>query len=389
MTRSRAPDADTLFEIGSASKVFTSVLLAEEERRGLVHLDEPVRDLLPKDVLVPEQAGHPITLWNLATHTSGLPRMPTNFAPKDPATPYADYRVEELYAFLASYSPSRAPGERYDYSNLGVGLLGHALSLRAQQSYESMVVEWIAKPLGMTSTTLTVSAENQARFASGHASDGDPTPAFPFAVLAPAGGIRSSAADMLRFVQANLGQVDASISPALRRTHAPQFDLPGGGKICLAWHMPKSQAFLWHNGQTGGYHSYLAFDAAKQVGVVVLSNSATMTVDSLGVALMAMLRGEAWKLELPAVARVSEGVLERYVGQYELTPTFSFSVTRRGPRLMMQATNQLPLRLWPVSETEFQYRAVAARVSFSLEEGRVSGLVLHQNGKDMPARKVK
>src|SRR5207249_49540 len=125
-------------------------------QRGEVCLDQPVGELLPASVKVPSKDGVAITLLHLTTQTSALPRMPDNFDPADGANPYADYTPEKLYQCLATIELSRKPGEKYDYSNLGVGLLGHALSLKAGRSYESLLIERIFRPLGMKETKITL-----------------------------------------------------------------------------------------------------------------------------------------------------------------------------------------------------------------------------------------
>ncbi|MGC1520781.1 MAG: serine hydrolase, partial [Steroidobacteraceae bacterium] len=135
----RPLDGDTVFEIGSITKVFTSLLLADMVQRGEVKLDDPIAKYLPASAKVPERNGHSITLVDLATHTSALPRMPANFRPKDPANPYADYTDEQLYAFLSSYELIRDVGAKYEYSNLGFGLLGQGLAHRAGTDYETLV----------------------------------------------------------------------------------------------------------------------------------------------------------------------------------------------------------------------------------------------------------
>src|SRR5260370_20331102 len=124
-------DGDTVFEIGSVSKAFTGTLLADMVERGEVKLDDPISRYLPKTVKVPARNGREITLADLATQSSGLPRMPGNFSPKDPNNPYADYSVEQMYDFLSGYTLTRDIGEKYEYSNLGVGLLVHILALKA------------------------------------------------------------------------------------------------------------------------------------------------------------------------------------------------------------------------------------------------------------------
>lgn len=135
----KAPDEDTVYEIGSITKVFTALLLADAVERGAVSLDDPVQKYLPAGVILPVK-GAPITLAHLASHTSGLPRLPPNLKPADDANPYADYSVDDLYASLRALRLESAPG-RYEYSNYGAGLLGHVLALQAGRPYEELLVE--------------------------------------------------------------------------------------------------------------------------------------------------------------------------------------------------------------------------------------------------------
>ena len=168
----RPLNGDTLYEIGSITKVFTSLILADAVERGEVALTDPVAKFLPEKVKVPERGGRSITLQDLATHTSGLPRMPTNFSPKDPGNPFADYSVENMYAFLGGYQLTRDIGSQYEYSNLGAGLLGHALTLRTRSTdYESLVHARVLAPLDMTSTAVTLSPSMKSRLAAGHCRD--------------------------------------------------------------------------------------------------------------------------------------------------------------------------------------------------------------------------
>ena len=129
------------------TKVFTSLLLMDMTRHGEIALTDPVSKYLPASVKVPERNNRKITLADLSTQSSGLPRMPTNFAPKDQMNPYADYSVQQMYDFLSGYQLTRDIGSQYEYSNLGVGLLGHVLSLRAGTSYEALVRSRICDPL--------------------------------------------------------------------------------------------------------------------------------------------------------------------------------------------------------------------------------------------------
>ncbi len=163
----RPLNGDTTFEIGSVTKVFTSLLLSDMVQRGEVALADPVAKYLPAEVKVPERGGRVITLVDLSTHTSGLPRMPSNFNPKDPANPYADYTAEQLFQFISSFQLTRDIGSQFEYSNLGGGLLGQALARRAGMDYEALVRTRITGPLGMSSTGITLSPEMKARLALG------------------------------------------------------------------------------------------------------------------------------------------------------------------------------------------------------------------------------
>jgi len=292
----RTPDGQTVFEIGSVTKVFTGLLLAEMAEQKLVALDDPVARLLPESVVVPQRDGQPITLLDLATHTSGLPRLPDNLGPlirEKPENPYADYTVKQLYEFLSEYSLTRKPGTQYAYSNLGMGLLGHALARREGTSYENLVVQKICLPLGMQQTRIALSAELRSRLASGHNRRGDPVANWDIPVLAGAGALRSTADDLLRFLRANIGLSDGPLSAAVRATHRPRHEIgKSNGKIALGWHVRAEGDILWHNGETGGYHSYVAFRRDRRIGVVVLSNSAVGVVDELGLRLMKLLAGQ-------------------------------------------------------------------------------------------------
>ena len=163
-----ALDGNTVFEIGSISKVFTATMLAEMVQEGRVHLDDPAQKYLPAAAHLPSRGDKQITLGSLSEQNSGLPRMPTNFHPADPANPFADYSVQQMYDFLSSYQLTRDPGQSFEYSNLGVGLLGHVLSLAAGKSYEDLARERIWAPLGMEHTAITFTPWMKAHLALGH-----------------------------------------------------------------------------------------------------------------------------------------------------------------------------------------------------------------------------
>ena len=232
------PDGNTLYEIGSITKVFMGIALADAVEQKQAALSDPVAKYLPSSVKMPTFEGTPITLLDLATQSSGLPSLPDNFAPKDPANPYANYTEDRLFAFLSGYKLTRKPGEKYEYSNLGMGLLGYALARQAKTPYEELVKQRICKPLGMSSITITLDAEQRSRLAAGHDTDGNVVKNWDLGVLAGAGGLRSDVNDMLRFMQANLfaesGLIPARLQTALRGAQKPQRPIAGPGRIGLA-----------------------------------------------------------------------------------------------------------------------------------------------------------
>jgi D-alanyl-D-alanine-carboxypeptidase/D-alanyl-D-alanine-endopeptidase len=201
----RKLDGDTVFEIGSITKVLTALIQADMVERGEVAMSDPVAKHLPASVKVPDYQGKPITLLDLATYTSALPNLPDNFASKDPLNPYADYTVEKLHAFLSGYTLKYPPGTLYEYANLGFGLLGHALARRDGKSYEALMVERICDPLGLRSTRITLTEDMRSRLAQGHNWGLEPTPLWDNPTLAGAGAVRSTANDLTVFLEACLG----------------------------------------------------------------------------------------------------------------------------------------------------------------------------------------
>ena len=279
-----APDADTVFEIGSITKVFTSLALAEMVRRGEVRLDDPVAKFLPATVRVPSRDGREITLLDLSNQVSGLPRLPGNLKPADLGNPYAGYGSANLYEFLSGYALRRGIGEKYEYSNLGVGLLGHVLSLRAGVGYEELIRRRVLEPLGMTDTAITLPDPMKRRLAVGTGPSRLPVKYWDLDALAGAGALRSTARDMLKFLTAAMGLRETPLRSAFdlmlqkrRPTGTPDLD------IGLGWHIWNRYGteIVWHNGGTGGFRSFAGYVTANKTGVVVLCNT-SFSVDDLG-----------------------------------------------------------------------------------------------------------
>jgi serine-type D-Ala-D-Ala carboxypeptidase/endopeptidase len=383
-----AISSDTVFEIGSITKLCTAFVLSAMAERGEVALDQPLGALLPEGTQLPAAGGDAITLLDLATHYSGLAAMPDNFMPADPENPFADYEPAQLYDYLAGATLRRAPGTAFEYSNLGFGLLGHALGLRAGQDYAALLSSELLEPLSMTDTSVEVAKAAQGRVAGGHDADGEPRPAWDFGVLAPAGAVRSTLRDMSRFAAAALGTFETPLRAQFDRTLAPHRPQPEG-EIGLGWMISPFEEH-WHNGQTGGFHSFIGLDRERQVAVILLASAAAPVVDPLGFAVLDIARGgHSMPLSVPATIELPPENLDQYAGRYELSPELTLEVRREGDTLRLQVPDQPSFRLWPSGDDAFYLRAVPAVISFTRgENGELIGLTLAQDGRRIAAPRL-
>ncbi len=274
-------DENSVFEIGSITKTFTGILLANMVIKGEVNLDDPLQKYLPTEVTAPTRNGVPIKLVHLSNHTSALPRMPDNFKPANPANPYADYSENQLYDFLNSYKLTRDIGSKYEYSNYATGLLGHILASKKEISYEKLMIDVIARPLKLNNTGIALTSNMQANLAKGH-NEGVEVENWDLPTLAGAGAIRSTAVDMLKYLSANMGKTKSKLYPAMQLAHTNSREDGSKPMVGLGWHKIVSPdlEIIWHNGETGGYHTFVGFSNEKK-GVVVLTNSNT-SIDDIG-----------------------------------------------------------------------------------------------------------
>jgi len=385
------PDERTVFEIGSITKAFTSLVLATMVERGEVSLTDPAQDLLGASPILPTRNGRAITLQHLATHTAGLPRMPDGFSPADPGDPYADFGVAALDAFLGAYALPVDPGTRYDYSNLGAGLLGHVLARKAATSYAELVRVRIAEPLGLVDTAIALTPEQSARLAQGHDGDLVPAPHWTFDALAGAGALRSTARDLLHYAAAEAGAEASPLASAMALSQVPRFDIDGQTQTGLAW-VIADRRFVWHSGGTGGFESFAGFDPATHTAVVVLSSASTsfQPATQLGLAFLSMMAGQApGAVSVPPLVAVAGPVLDRYAGTYRLIDPASGQpaeiVVRRDGDLLRSSVpgDTRTVRLYPADETTFFVRAgeIPTGVQFQLGAGGApDSVVIEQAG---------
>ncbi len=373
----RTLDGDTIFEIGSISKVFTSLVLADMVSRKELTLDDPAAKYLPEYVRMPERSGKPITLLDLATHSSGLPHVPSNLS--------AGYSVDNLYEFLCGYELPRDPGSEFEYSNLGAGLLGHLLACRAGTDYESLIGTRITRPLGMLNTGLTLSSSMKQRMATGHNAFLAPAANWNFPALTGAGALRSSANDMLTLLEAFLGYQETPLTPAMK-TMLDVRRPAGPAKIGLAWFLLGESA--WHEGGTEGFRSFAGYDPKAGTGIVVLSNAFSPSgIDDLA--------GHIWNPKAPLAnpeppmrhtgIPMDPDLLDHYTGRYQL-PDRVLEIMRNGDRLFAQVTSfggkpfaGPVFEMFAESESAFSVKATGGRISFETgPDGRATSLTMHR-----------
>ncbi len=387
-TRSDLPPEAIIFEIGSITKFFTGLLLAQTVIEGKATLDDPIARHLPADLALDPQVAA-ITLAQLSAHTSGLPRLPGNFAPVNPVDPYADYTADLLYAFLSGHRPEKPAPQPSNYSNLGVGLLGHILERIHGMSYAELVAAKITTPLGLDDTVITLNPEQAARFATPHSGSVAVSP-WTFEALAGAGALRSTAADLILFAR-ELMREDSPLAPAFALARQPLADFGRSAKIGLGFIIIQrnGQTAYHHGGGTGGYRSFLEFEPATGRVTVVLLNNDTLEPGPL---VAAAHRPPAAKTEAAARAEVSLAPeeLPPYTGIYAIDARARFTVVVDADgRLRVRLTGQRFLPVFYAGEDRFFARAVPAELQFTRDgAGAITGLTLYQNGNELPARRT-
>ncbi len=364
--RSETPSDKTIFEIGSISKVFTGILLADLVINGIVSLDDPIAKFLPELENVPTGQ---ITLIELSTHTSGLPRLPTNFVPANMLDPYADYTEAKLIEFLVSYPLGSRPTEFswHNYSNVGVGLLGYVLTKATGLSYEELLRTKITGPLSMPDTVIKLNQEQHARFATPYSASLDEVLPWDLAVLVGAGGIRSTLADLFKFLAANLQPDHTPLAEALKlaqRVHRTN----GKDSIGLGFGIwdYASWTMIGHNGGTGGFASYLAFDLKNNVGFIALTNTAS----SLQCLETLVFQNAECKPNFGA--SVPDHLLDSYLGTYRDSTGIEVNITRRARYLVYEIVGHEKGRLVAMSGTKFNVLGVATIEFFTDPSGVVT-----------------
>ncbi len=374
---SSLPGPDTLFEIGSITKVFTSLLAQQQVSAQRASWDEAISLRIKTPFADPRVAA--ITWRELATHTSGLPRLPDNMPAADPLDPYAGYHRGLLEAFVTSYQPE-ALDKRYAYSNLGAGLLGELAAEAAGLSYAQALQRDVFQPLGMSDTQLTPDRQQLERMAQGFSQGADMPRWTGFDALAGAGGVVSSVSDLLRFARLTLNPEQAgAMAETLEAVLQPQ----GDGATGLGWHRKISAdgtPLVWHNGGTGGYASAMVLNPASGQAVVLLS--ASTDYDGITALAFEQMAGES-------SASAGKPDLSLYQGAFEAAPGMVLTFYVQDQQLFGQATGQGAFPLTPAQQHQFTFAPANITVTFDdFIEGSAQLMVLKQAGTTTRAPRV-
>ncbi len=377
----------TLFEIGSITKTFTCTALANLVVKNEMRLEDNAQAYLPSIIVLPQKNGKEISILNLATARSGLPRMPTNFSPRDPQNPYIDYTEKELFALLSTVELNAEPGAKYEYSNLGMGLLGYLITKKKWTTYSKLVKEIIFTPLDMKQTFISGERNNEKLLATGY-TDKSKMKAWTWtdqSVLTGAGGIVSNVEDMMKYLVAQFNTKDATLKKTFelaRQERGAAGNLTY--QMALGWHIADHK-YIWHNGGTGGFRSFAGFDPENKRAIVVLTNS-TNGADDLGFHWLNSVY--PLKTLKPSIT-IEAAKLKEYEGVYEINPQFKITVTAEGSSLKAQATGQPQFSLYAEALDKFFLKVVPAKIDFGRDDsGKVIKLTLFQNGATIEGKKV-
>ncbi len=380
----KPPDGSTLYEIGSITKVYTSLLLADAVQRREVQLDTAVAELLPPGITVPTKGNVAITLKHLALHASGLPRLPPSLSQVPKPDPYGGYGEDALYRDLVATQLETPPGTRIVYSNYGAGLLAHALGKKIGGGFATALRERILTPLGLEDTFLGFPAGTDARRAPGTNDDLQPMAPWTYDALAGAGALVSDARDQLRLIDAELDAYAGSkgaLRGPMRLTQEDQLD-GQGANTGLGWQVD-AEGRYWHTGATGGYHCFIGFDVKTRRGVVVLASTSTSLLDRLADTLYKVLEGVP---PVPVKFPSAEQLIP-LAGTYDFSGT-KLIVTVGGKRLYLEGPGEPKHRMSPLSDHEFFIEPLQAAAIFQKDGDRVARLVFALGDHSMTATRV-
>ncbi len=388
--KSDVPDANTIYEIGSITKTFTCTILADMVLKGEISLDDPAQKFMPDGITVPTYNGKQITLRHLATHTSALSRDPENF--NDPQS-----TLEQFFGSLTSSKLTREPGTLYEYSNLGMTLLGYILAEKSGMDYETLLKKRILEPLGMNDTYVEVPASAMNRYATPCNESLVETSRWDIKIknLGAAGAIKSTMNDMLKYMSANMGLVHTSLDDAIQFTHKILVKNITGPlwSIGLGWHMLdiSGTEYITHGGATYGFSTSCYYDPVKKIGALVFTNSRAFSNTTNNVANFTLYN----IVSNEKAATIDPAILNDYAGKYLVEPNsffgsnFYITFTKEGNCLFAQLTGNPKFEVYPESEDKFFWTVYNSTAAFFRDKNnKVIGFDLWFEGNIYKANKV-
>jgi len=377
------PDADSTFEIGAASEIFTGLLLAQAAIDGKVRLDEQLHELMPNDFAFADARLGAISLRQLATRQSSLPAVPPNLFPANADDPYAGFDQSALLTLLANFKMASG-AVTPDYSILDIGLLGDLLGRAYAQRFAVVLVSRVLDPLGMSHTGFGDGVHLLPGY--GH---GQSVPHWHFGALAGAAGLRSSLGDLLRFMQANLTPQQSPLRTALLLSRQPQSD--SEQSIGLGWNtvqIPEGDQtwpLVWRASRTSGFSVFLGFRTDKQQALVLLGNT-DADLSALGIAWLEARTSPPTSPPPPAAPAVAE--LSAYPGLYRIAAGKDFVVRTGSNGLTAQFPGQFAVGLRAVGHDVFAAAGDAFVLSFQREGGAVVSVLLGHGGANVLAQRL-
>ncbi|MGZ5035819.1 MAG: serine hydrolase domain-containing protein [Usitatibacter sp.] len=379
-------DRDSLFEIGSITKGFTGLLLADMVRKGEVSLDDPASKYSRPGAKLPSYEGREITLRDLVTQTSGLPRLPPGFSPANARNPYADFDADALYAALARTQVARPIGETPEYSNFGFMWLSEILARRGGKHYDVLLKERVLDPLGMSDTSVVQTPGQRKRMVTPHALPYEPTPPWDLPVdLAGVGGLRSTLGDMVKLAAALAGRTDTPLKETIALALEPMRPAEiAGMQTGYAW-VVTARGTRWHNGGTGGSRSIIAIDPTSKTAAVVLADSAVSFDDLAFHLINPALPMHRKHTSLP----IDRATRDEYTGRYQFGPSRVLEVFVDGERLMTRMTGQGPIEIAREGTDRFFTRGIEAQLVFHRDAKQaVDSVTILQNGREVPGARL-
>jgi CubicO group peptidase (beta-lactamase class C family) len=373
----------TKFRLGSITKQFTAACILLLEERGKLKIEDPVK----KYMADAPAAWDKITIYNLLTHTAGIPNF-TSF-PDYATTQALPSPAEKTVARFRDKPLDFEPGSKFSYSNSGYVLLGYLIEKVSGQSYEKFVRENIFTPLEMKDSGYDSNSAVIARRASGY------TQAEPgmrvnagivhMSVPGAAGGLYSTTEDLLKWERGLFGGKVLSAA-SLQKMTTPFMDDYAFGLLVRTSEGHKQ---IWHNGGIDGFNTSMAYYPDSKIVVIVLANLNGQAPDLMLPKLGAVAHGDAVVLTTERKQiTVSTETLARYVGTYELAPRVNITMTLAGDQLMTQLSGQPRFPVFAETETKFFLKVVDAQLEFLKDGDKVTDVILHQGGRDQKARRI-